>query len=80
MLCQGKTDEVFVSDWIEVMALERLFLVLGEAVKRLPEDLISDSRRCLGGRLPAREIASRTGTTKLRRLFCGMRRRCVSLR
>ena len=38
-LCAGKTFEAFSEDWVAVMALERLFLIIGEAVKRLPEDL-----------------------------------------
>jgi len=38
-LCAGKTFEAFSEDWVSVMALERLFLIIGEAVKRLPEDL-----------------------------------------
>jgi uncharacterized protein with HEPN domain len=39
VLCRGKTFETFSEDWVAVMALERLFLIIGEAVKRLPEDL-----------------------------------------
>ena len=38
-LCAGKTYEMFSQDWVALMALERLFLIIGEAVKRLPEDL-----------------------------------------
>jgi uncharacterized protein with HEPN domain len=38
-LCAGKSFEAFSEDWVAVMALERLFLIIGEAVKRLPEDL-----------------------------------------
>lgn len=38
-LCTGKTFEKFSQDWVAVIALKRLFLIIGEAVKRLPEDL-----------------------------------------
>ena len=38
-LCAGKSFDAFSEDWVAVMALERLFLIIGEAVKRLPDDL-----------------------------------------
>lgn len=38
-LCAGKTYETFSEDWVAAMALERLFLILGEAIKRLPSPL-----------------------------------------
>jgi len=33
VLCRGKTFETFSEDWVAVMALERLFLIIGEAVE-----------------------------------------------
>ncbi len=32
-LCTGKTFEKFSQDWVAVIALERLFLIIGEAAK-----------------------------------------------
>ena len=29
VLCRGKTFETFSEDWVAVMALERLFLIIG---------------------------------------------------
>jgi uncharacterized protein with HEPN domain len=38
-LCARKSFEAFSEDWVVVVALERLFLIIGKAMKRLPEDL-----------------------------------------
>ena len=38
-ICTGKTLDVLVSDWLATLALERALEILGEAVKRLPDDL-----------------------------------------
>ena len=35
----GKTLDELVSDWMALLALERVLEILGEAVKRLPDDL-----------------------------------------
>ena len=63
-LCAGKTFEAFSEDWVAVMALERLFLIIGEAVKRLPEDLCGDIPGFHGERLRAPVTAWRMATTK----------------
>lgn len=38
-LCHATTLDELVSDWRSVLAFERVLEVLGEAVKRLPQDL-----------------------------------------
>lgn len=38
-LCEGKTAPQIESDWRQALAFERAMEVLGEAVKRLPDDL-----------------------------------------
>ena len=38
-ICAGKTLNELVSDWQATLALERALEILGEAVKRLPNDL-----------------------------------------
>ena len=53
------TWEEFRGDWRKQMLGERLVEVLGEAVKRLPNDLRQIGiRNCLGIKLPARGIIS----------------------
>jgi len=38
-ICAGHTLESFMTDWKGMLALERVMQLLGESVKRLPEDL-----------------------------------------
>ncbi|HIL10727.1 MAG TPA: DUF86 domain-containing protein [Candidatus Latescibacteria bacterium] len=38
-ICAGKTLDGLISDWQATLALERALEILGEAVKRLPDDL-----------------------------------------
>ena len=38
-LCAGKSAQQIEADWREALAFERVMEVLGEAVKRLPEEL-----------------------------------------
>lgn len=38
-ICAGKTLQEVLSDWQATLALERALEILGEAVKRLPDDL-----------------------------------------
>jgi uncharacterized protein with HEPN domain len=38
-ICAGKTLQGLLSDWQATLALERALEILGEAVKRLPEEL-----------------------------------------
>ena len=38
-ICVGKTLDGLLSDWQARLALERALEIIGEAVKRLPEDL-----------------------------------------
>ena len=38
-ICAGKTLDELVGDWQATLALERALEILGEAVKRLPNDL-----------------------------------------
>ena len=40
-LCAGKTLEQLRSDWRDAFAFERVMELLGEAVKRLPDELRS---------------------------------------
>lgn len=40
-LCAGHTLESFMTDWKGMLALERVMELIGEAVKRLPDDLKS---------------------------------------
>lgn len=38
-LCKGKTAAQIEADWRQALAFERAMEILGEAVKRLPDDL-----------------------------------------
>jgi uncharacterized protein with HEPN domain len=38
-ICAGHTLESFMKDWKGMLALERVMELIGEAVKRLPDDL-----------------------------------------
>jgi uncharacterized protein with HEPN domain len=38
-LCEGHTLESFMTDWKGMLALERVMELIGESVKRLPDDL-----------------------------------------
>ena len=41
MICEGKSKEQLLADWLATAALERYLEIVGEAVKRLPVDLRS---------------------------------------
>ena len=41
MICEGKTMEQLLADWLATAALERFLEIVGEGVKRLPQDLRS---------------------------------------
>jgi len=62
-LRDSMTWEEFRGDWRKQMLGERLVEILGEAVKRLPEDLRNRHPHLPWKRLPARGIISRTVTT-----------------
>ena len=64
-LRNSMTWEEFRGDWRKQMLGERLVEVLGEAVKRLPDDLRQRLHNCPGIKSPARGIISRTATTVL---------------
>ena len=38
-ICANKTLPVLLADWLALLAFERAMEILGEAVKRLPDDL-----------------------------------------
>lgn len=38
-ICSGKTLDILIADWQATLALERALEILGEATKRLPDDL-----------------------------------------
>ena len=59
------TWEEFRGDWRKQMLGERLAEVLGEAVKRLPDDLRNRHPQVPWKKLPARGIILRTATTAL---------------
>jgi uncharacterized protein with HEPN domain len=40
-ICEGKTMEQLLADWLATAALERFLEIVGEGVKRLPLDLRS---------------------------------------
>lgn len=38
-ICAGRTLQALLADWMALLAFERAMEIMGEAVKRLPEDL-----------------------------------------
>jgi uncharacterized protein with HEPN domain len=62
-LRNSMTWEEFRGDWRKQMLGERLVEILGEAVNACPMIYATGIRNCLGTRLPARGITSRTATT-----------------
>ena len=51
-ICAGKTMDQLLADWLSTAALERFLEIVGEGVKRLPQDLRSRYQN-----VPWKEIA-----------------------
>jgi hypothetical protein len=71
-ICADKTLDALVSDWQATLALERALEILGEAVKRLPDDLRDRYTQVEWRAITGCATDSAMATTPLTTKFSGM--------